>query len=199
MAGCANAPQVIFKSRRDVYEWPGKVWEYDPATGRFWSVNGNGLMDQYWHKGGITQRADGKWETPQQDGFAGRHYAITLRDGREVVLRGPWHGGTQPGWNELSVIDTSSRYYQPCPRRPWHKQMATFGLYITDDLLMKAIARFQPHVRIALVHKGHGDRIEPFESAWGAPKGVMYEAARQRAVRKEAPGSFDYLYSTKRW
>jgi hypothetical protein len=125
-----------------------------------------------------------------------------MKDGRTIHLRGSWHGGTPPGWNEMTIVDMSSEYTKNDRRsgkhkwefvpgrfihknlkpKAWFKCMGSAGLYVTDELLIKSIAKYQAHVRVALVkqYKGHdADRVQPFLDEWGVPKFVMQELKRQ--------------------
>lgn len=121
--------------------------------------------------------------TTPSEGYGGRHFRITLTDGKPLVLRGPWHGGGPKGYIHVSVYDTSpidewhlnlAKHYNKS-NTPWWARGGTFGLYITEDLFKRIFARFQPHLQLAYVHHGNYMRagevsLEPIRPDWDCPK-----------------------------
>lgn len=128
-----------------------------------------------------------KLATIQQQGYAGRGFSIIMsaaeKDralrGKEVVLRGPWHGGPLPGYVEVSTVETEDvAKSRSAPRRFWRhwtRLTACFGLILRDDTFIRIFAHYQPHLRLARVRYSHGWRIEPMKPDWFAPKTVMQE------------------------
>jgi hypothetical protein len=130
----------------------------------------------------------------KQSGFGGDGYFLTMTDGSERILRGPWHGGAPTGYVEVTGLDISSEPSKWESARPWYKRGGYAGLYITEDLFLRVIARFCPHVGMARVQHSYGPRIEPFRIEWGMAKSDIYEHERMKAVRKEPAGEFWRTY-----
>lgn len=135
--------------------------------------------------GGISIEYKTILATEKQAGYGGRTFWIKLKDGREMALRGPWHGGPPVGWTEAYCWDMSREYNRTpdivrikCAdgvvrrrSRPWHARGGSFGYFFSDDLVMKAVARYVPHMCAAMVYPGYGRaRIEFYIDEWGAPK-----------------------------
>lgn len=118
--------------------------------------------------------------TEQQNGFGGDRILLTMLDGSERLLWGPWHGPTPRGYVEVGVIDMTSRYNSSAwyGTKPWHQRSGTAGLLISEDLFLRAVAHFAPHVRCAYVNHSYGVRLEPYQAEWGAPKAIWQ--ARQQ-------------------
>lgn len=177
------APYLRFKVMNFETGFDGEKWQ-SGAKGRYFREK-NGLMEQYWHTGSLNQRADGSWETTQQDGFAGRTFTIEMQDGRMIHLRGPWHGGISDQWNEMVIVETTSKYFRA--DRAWHKNTGCFGPYVSNEILMKAIARFYPHLRVAAVKfYEYGYLLQPYTQEWGVPKQVIKERIRAEYIAKKA-------------
>lgn len=183
--GWANNPWVRFKQ---VAEMPAMgVWHREIVPGRdggtrwFRTSPDGHLLEQLWHGGALSARADGSLETKQQGGFGDRTWTIEVLGLGTVHLRGPWFGGTPDGFNELTVVDLTpgslndKRRQHPYWRRrakAWHQMTGCFGLYISDDLLVRLLSRFVPHLHLARIqpYRGASMRIEPYVAAWGCPK-----------------------------
>lgn len=134
--------------------------------------------------------------TTQQDGFGGSYYWLTMLDGSELVLRGPWHGGAPTGYVEVGTIDTTSPYYATgwACNRPWHKRTGGPSVYLTEDLFLRIVSHYCPHAPIARVQRSYGTRLEPFRTEWGMPKSFIYDLEIGRAQRKEPAGPFWWVY-----
>lgn len=132
--------------------------------------------------------------TTKQSGFGGDGYLLSMTDGSERLLRGPWHGGAPTGYVEVTGLAVSSEPSKWESVRPWYKRGGYAGLYITEDLFLRIIARFCPHVGMARVHHSYGPRIEPFRVEWGMVKSEIYEQERSKAERKEPAGEFWRVY-----
>lgn len=114
--------------------------------------------------------------TEQQGGYGGSHFHIQLKSGGTLVLRGPWHGGSPEGWSDTVVVDMSSKYNSQPQTRPWHLSGGSFGFYMSDELILKAVAKFQPHLGVAWVYPGYGQpRYQFYDLNWGAPKAFAKE------------------------
>lgn len=135
--------------------------------------------------------APGEWvdlermATRQEQGFGGGHIDITMIDGSEATLRGPWHGPTPPGFVEVSYVNLNASWraqawWRKGKPRPWRKEGGVGGLFIAEDLFIKIFARFAPHMCLARVNLGHGDRIQAYPAEWGEPK--AWHLARTRAT-----------------
>lgn len=112
--------------------------------------------------------------TTKLDGYGGRVFWINTKTHGEVALRGPFFGGTPLGWHEAICYSRDDSPYEIQQDRrgiPWYKRSGTFGYYVSEELLLRAVATFQPHLRMARVYPGYGQaRLEPYEAAWGCPK-----------------------------
>ncbi|KVL59297.1 hypothetical protein WT01_15830 [Burkholderia cepacia] len=128
--------------------------------------------------------------TERQEGFGGSGYLLSMTDGSERLLRGPWHGGAPAGYVEVTAVDTSKSPDKWEARRAWHRRGGYAGLYITEDLFLRIMARHCAHVPIARVQRTYGTRLEPFRVEWGVPKSEIIELERGRAERKEPAGEF---------
>jgi hypothetical protein len=117
--------------------------------------------------------------TTQQQGYAGRHIDVTLKDGSTVRLRGPWHGGAPDGYMEVyyDIDDHIEKYavQRPGRRRKWHAIGGYFGLYVRTELMIDILSTFQPHVELAWVEQQVGNVVrrsfEPIVPQTGFPKG----------------------------
>ncbi|MBN3848664.1 hypothetical protein G3N58_17805 [Paraburkholderia sp. Ac-20342] len=132
--------------------------------------------------------------TTKQSGFGGDGYFLTMTDGSERILRGPWHGGAPVGYVEVTAWDMTEVVAKWNSDRQWHRRGGYAGLYIAEDLFLRIIARFCPHVGMARVQHSYGPRLEPFCLEWGRAKSEIYELERSKAKRKEPAGEFWRVY-----
>lgn len=126
--------------------------------------------------------------TTAQQGFGGDHIFLTMEDGSDLVLRGPWHVGAPAGYAEVAYVDVAKRdnysaWYQR-KGRPWHHRTAIGGLYLRHDTFTAIMSRFAAHLPLASVTYGGATTIEPFKPEWGEPKRLVYE--REWLARKAA-------------
>lgn len=121
------------------------------------------------------------WATQADNGYAGRWFEIKMEDGRDAILRGPWHGGPPRGYNDVTFT-----YWPPkfslYPKRVehekrWRRQLCYFGLYVSDEVLVKAISRHAPHLRLARVKRYYSEGLEPRIDGQ-PPKGMTWEQRR---------------------
>jgi len=167
-----------------------------------------------------------RWATSQSEGYGGRHFPITMKDGRKAVLRGPWHTKCPPGYQEITTYEREltpeekfarcegqfplrhmqmveiDGKYQDFPvfytnweepmklwshwwkrhvesqkrwrRAPRYQLTGCFGLAITYELLAKIVARYQPHLRLAMVKRYKMEFLEVRQPGC-APKGMTIE------------------------
>lgn len=142
--------------------------------GADWAGSGNGVIT--YPNGTRAGYEPGEWveierlATTQQDGFAGGHIHIKLEDGRDLILRGPWHVGHLAGYQEVSVAFDAPHF--PRGKCKWHQRGARAGIAIRDDVFIALLSRYVPHLPLAIVQYRHSRStfIEPFKSEWGAPK-----------------------------
>ena len=212
--GYCNSPDFRLKTRGQVYGWEGQRWSKEGQK-TYITRHPDGRCQVHYHGGSISmvelhdQRlADESVKlkdlpkinvraTEQQQGYAGAHIWITMTDGETLVLRGPWHGGAPAGYVEVYTVDMDSKYNANDRwnlARPWHKRSSTYGLYITEDLFLRIIARFCPHIRVARVNHSYGNRLNAYRAEWGMPKEFIYEIERGRATRHEPAGEFWRVY-----
>jgi hypothetical protein len=131
--------------------------------------------------------------TSQQGGFGGDGYLLTMDDGSERMLRGPWHGGAPDGFVEITVVDVEQDRSAWLTRKPWYRRGGT-GTYVTEDLFLRIVAAHQPHAGVARVGHKYGSRLEPFNLDWDMPKALAYSLEHQRAQRGEPAGKHWRLY-----
>ncbi len=132
--------------------------------------------------------------TTEQGGFGGVNIWLTMLDGSSLVLRGPWHGGAPAGYVEVSTFDATEKAHGWQKTRQWHKRGGMGGLYITEDLFLRVMARHCAHVPLARVQYSYGARLEPYRAEWEMPKSPIYHMEMGRAQRKEPAGPFWRVY-----
>jgi hypothetical protein len=134
--------------------------------------------------GGLEHETFTMLATTQQDGYAGRHFDITLKDGTNVRLRGPWHSLAPKGF--VSLYYDTDDHIQNCRsgwrvwrQRKWHELGGFFGLYVRTELVLDIFASFQPHAPWATIieTRKDGERrwIEPMRPETQMPKGWYVE------------------------
>ena len=111
--------------------------------------------------------------TTKQGGFGGDCYFLTMKDGSEIGLRGPWSGGPLPGYVEVVTHDIEHAYH---PTRQWYQNCGLAGLCVTEELFIKIISHYCPEIRLARINKGYGIRLEPYKAEWNMPKSFYLES-----------------------
>lgn len=205
MNGVANAPEIRLKVRGDAMQWPDKRFAKEGKQA-YVARHADGRAEMYLHAGQVSMvelcddRLVGSMPyaelpkisvraTTQQDGFGGRNFWLTMNDGEPLVLRGPWHGGAPPGYVEVHTVDMESAYNQENKwnkARPWYLRSATFGTFITEELFLRIVATYCPHVHIARVQHTYGMRLEPYRPEWDSLKYDVYLAELEK-MRKHLP------------
>lgn len=213
--GHCGAPSVSLKVRGDAYRWPDQRFRKEGSK-LYIARHEDGRAVAHYHGGALSREKlldrrgpDGKYiqlvadckevevlATTQQDGYAGAHYWLTMEDGSDLVLRGPWHGGAPEGYVEVSAFNVeSSLYHDKWSRaRPWYERGGGPGVYITEDLFMRIVSRFCAHARVARVVHSYGVRLEPYRAEWGMSKAAIYEVERSKAQLKMPAGPHWRVY-----
>lgn len=180
--------------RAEVYYQDGAL---RPTPIKMWQAASGELLQQpRWREtkpGHVGPDLDGEWVeverlcTPQEQGFGGSHIHITMTDGAEVVLRGPWHGGAPAGFVECAYIDWVGT--RPRGRRPWIgngpawlRTTAIGGLFLREDAFIGIFARYAPHLRLMRLTEGGRSRVQAVKPEWDAPKCVILH--RERMARE---------------
>lgn len=138
--------------------------------------------------GSYCPNAPGEWVdietmcTVQQEGFGGAHIDITMKDGSQITLRGPWAGGAPTGYIDVSYQDVTCQYFKSWKGTPWYARGGVGGLFITHDLFERLFARFQPHLFLANVNEGLGFQLQAINPHWGEPKAWRF--ARATVIRQ---------------
>lgn len=196
-----NPPGIRLKTTGDVHRWPGQVWSFDAAKGLYWTEHEDGRRREYWHhplqfrehtfwdRTARLSRPTMRWVTSRSEGLGGDQIAVDMDDGREAILWGPWCGRTPIGFNGTACIGPNPRpICGPGSRtrrwnNPWHRQVGFGGVFVSDDLLLRLIARFEPTLRVARVD----GRLEPVREDWSGPKAWMQ--ARRKNIDAIQPES----------
>lgn len=210
--GYGNAPDVTLKVRGRVAQWTGQRWVKEGKK-LYIARHDDGRALAYYHGGAVAlaklldrRKPGGGYEhlvancptievmaTEKQDGFGGSEYWLTMEDGSDLVLRGPWHGCPPDGYIEVHMTDVEYQGYQNPSRydrnKPWHQRSGGGGfLYISNALFLRIVAHYLPHVRLAMVTHSYGTYLEPYRAEWAAPKEAVYALERLRAYAKEPAG-----------
>lgn len=131
--------------------------------------------------------------TTQQEGYAGSGFEVHMSEvekdpllrGQKVLLRGPWQGAAPAGYVEVSTVERDRRRISKRPKwhRRWYRETACFGLVVTEELFLKLVARFLPHLAVVQVEYGDGRtklQLTGPELGW-MPKDIWL--AQQRNVK----------------
>lgn len=205
--GYGNTPDVTLKVRGQVWKWEGQRWAKEGKK-LYIARHDDGRALAYYHGGSVAlakmldrRKPGGGYEqlvancptievmaTEKQDGFGGAEYWLTMEDGSDLVLRGPWHGCPPDGYTEVRMCDVEYQGYAHRKDRPWHERSSGGFLYISNDLFLRIMAHYLPHARAALVAHSYGTYLEPYRDEWDMPKGHIYQIERLRAYAKEPAG-----------
>src|SRR5690606_24767039 len=119
--------------------------------------------------------------TVPSEGYGGREFKIKMRDGREALLRGPWHIGVISPYISVTMTPKDS-WERPnvvhAVQQPWWRSMGFFGLGIHQDLWMKLILHFTDVKRIVWAKPSYmkDGWLEPVHPDWGKPKALVERA-----------------------
>lgn len=219
MVRCATNPLAF--THHGAPAWRMFTYQYGGKSGRGWIAEREGVASCHYHDGAISMTEfeehvrwlekpsqANNWKgtaetrkyqmlaTAQQDGYAGRHFDITLdaqeipiysretgtvmtkvARGTKLRLRGPWHGGAPEGYTETSYwVDADApKHGAWIKTRPWYARGGYFGLYIKPEILLDILATYEPHVPWAITTETWGgkERIyrSPLVPETGLPKG----------------------------
>lgn len=212
---CAHDPLDFTTSGAPV--WRMFEWHDGKKKGRGWIAEREGVAACHYHDGTISMQEfeervrwvvnpcqANNWKgeaetrkyqmlaTSKQEGYAGRHFDITLaaqhipiysrehgtvltkvEHGTKLRLQGPWHGGAPSGYLETSYWIDDEKAWKPKDRK-WFESSGYFGLYIKPELLLDIMATYQSHVPWARVTETRGNedcvRLEPLIPEVGLPK-----------------------------
>lgn len=182
MEGFGNSPDYKLRLKEAPLDGLSgeAVWE-EIEPGCFVGLRPEGWGTCHYHRGGLAEREykDGTKfiGTPQQEGYAGRHFKITLSPNhpkypnQEVVLRGPWHGCPPNDYVEVSYYipsECSDAFYK---ERPWYNRGGYFGLLMPRLMFLAVMAKFRPEIRFADIHRSYGDFVTPLRPETNHPKG----------------------------
>lgn len=207
--GYGNLPDICLKTNTDAREWPDKRFVFEnPYYYRAYSDDGR--LEQHAHSGQLSWQDDRQaWVSAPDEGYGGAHWTIMMRPwlevaregkkrwnrfdewsewkdtyffppGRDkVILVGPWAVGAPKGYREVAYVDTSKPdIYR---HRRWQDRTGRAGLYITEDLWMRLVARFAPTIRVARTFykwANFDGILEPVRDDWDAPKAWAMQKAR---------------------
>lgn len=216
--GYGNSPDVTLKVRGRVAKWEGQRWAKEGKK-LYIARHDDGRALAYYHGGSVSlvKMSDYRnykhtydfgpdavkpepppvvevMATEKQDGFGGAEYWLTMEDGSDLVLRGPWHGCPPEGYVEVHMTDVEYDGYKNSTRynkgKPWHQRSGGGGfLYISNALFLRIMAHYLPHARVALVAHSYGTYLEPYRAEWDMPKEQVYTQERMRACAKEPAGA----------
>lgn len=211
MMGYGNSPHYHLKTNTDLRNWPDQRFRKEGARYMSTTDDGraevlyhdgqlsltdirmfrstDGTLKQYRAGSCHADLEAGEWvdlemmATTKQSGFGGSHFHLTMEDGRVFVLRGPWHGSSPKGYMETGYIDMTQEraHHGWWAKRAWHARGGRGGLFITDDLFMRLLARFAPECRCARINDQFGVHLQAVRGDWGEPK--AWVVARERAAR----------------
>lgn len=207
--GHCGAPRLILKVRGQIHTWPGQRWIKEGRK-MYIARHDDGRALAYYHDGSISReklldrrRPDGGYfqmvadcktvevmATTKQDGFGGAESWLTMEDGSDLVLRGPWHGGTPAGYVEVTLCDVTSRLYSGKwdLARPWYLKYSGGFLYIKEELFLRIVAKHCAHAKVALVGHSYGARLEAYRAEWAMPKAAIYDVEINRNRAKQPAG-----------
>jgi len=94
----------------------------------------------------------------QQDGFCGRHHKLTMQDGTEVTLKGPW--SSRAGVANLLGFTPSADVSLTDDEGAWERGYTFFAAHITEEMFRQAVSRFCPDVVVDRKDR-HGE-MTPF-------------------------------------
>lgn len=208
--GHCGAPRLILKVRGTAYKWDDQRWRKEGHK-LYIARHDDGRALAYYHEGAVSREklldrrkpgggyielvADCEeievMATTKQDGFGGAEYWLTMEDGSDLVLRGPWHGGTPAGYVEVTLCDVTAQMYGDkwSQSRPWYTRYSGGFLYIKEELFLRIVATHCAHARVARVGHSYGARLETYRAEWAMPKVAIYgvEIERCRASQPAGP------------
>jgi hypothetical protein len=180
---------VTDDGRAEVYYHAGAVSltsirMFQPLRGELRQYRRNGATPEgkFWCEAGAWVEVE-MMATTQQQGFGGSHTHLTMEDGSTVVLRGPWHGGAPQGYVETAYVDVTTERFDLSRwgRRRWHQRGGRGGLFITEEVFLRLLARFAPECRCARITEGKSSHLEAVKGEWDEPKAWVQARAKRVA------------------
>jgi len=173
-----NSPHIVLKVRGDVRHWENQVWRIreggfftEHPDGRRWAVGANPSSLAIRAHSKIDGQEVWGWATARSEGCGGWKMPIKLVDGRDVIVWGPWFGSPDIGYQEASYKDAARfKWHRRWSPNFWDSGCATAGMWITNELMIRALCTFAPHLRLAMVREYGMERIEPMKPEWDTPK-----------------------------
>lgn len=183
MEGYINPPSYTLVTTRNVHDWQKtSIWTYDAKEGLYSTQSEDGTRARFYYAGELFYDTEFKifqgygddpktgerswnhpiykevptWHTPQTEGLGGAHIQVIMDDGRKGFLWGAWVGMTPPGWMCGGSITQGGG--------------GGGVIYFSEDVFLKAIAYYQPHLRVARVRRGSITELEVYKDGQ-APKG----------------------------
>ena len=167
--GYTNWPDLKVRAARCPAKNESLVWE-DEGNGYYRAYTDDGIMDQLHHDGRLTwDAASGAFVSTQQEGFAKRAFTLKMKDGSTVILRGPWSTIKRSGWTDFSYADMEYEAKGGWGGRPWETALHMAGLAMNEDLFVRIVARFMPHLRCARVSRLYADQTHMEVTRDGEP------------------------------
>lgn len=167
--GYTNWPDLKVRAARCPAQNESLVWE-DEGNGYYRAYTDDGIMDQLRHDGRLTwDAASGAFVSTQQEGFAKRAFTLKMKDGSTVILRGPWSTIKRSGWTDFSYADMEYEAKGGWGGRPWETALHMAGLAMNEDLFVRIVARFLPHLRCARVSRLYADQTHMEVTRDGEP------------------------------
>lgn len=187
MDGYANSPDLWLKADRPLRDWPGQSFVREGRA--LVARHPDGRAHQWGFQGEFTETeqtryVDGRAETytipatPPSEGCGGWPVDCLMADGpyagRLVRIRGPWGIGQPAGYNDVCHTVRTPAIIAGAPS--YREEIGLGGLGISDDLFLRAVARFLPHCRVARISRpGWRDRLEIADGFWDVPKTIRLE------------------------
>jgi hypothetical protein len=200
MEGYGNFPHIEMLLAYDPLDRNGE----SPARYRrpkpgVYIQSAEGMTNCHYHSGAVSENSEGKLQTTRDDGYSGRTFTIRMADdepfwgGREIDLRGPWHGPPPEGTVEVychirdEEKDERSRKWRGRPsmkhlgpdRCKWWNLQLTFGWNVEVETFLRIAATKLPHIGWAWVQPDwtrEGElRLEPIDPRTNCPKGYLPE------------------------
>lgn len=192
---CAEYPDW---GEKPIYQHIGEYFIAKSKDGRCRTYKHGGRIGMHTHRVWVSERTGqvsphprqgeaGRWEdrpmlsTTRSDGFGGSKIFITLDDGRDLILWGPWSAGNPSGYQESALwIGKGNKIDR--------KRLSGVASAFSHDLIIRAAAVYLPHVELALVTNNGRTSLEAILPGLWVPKCVaekMKDRARDLIMGKK--------------
>lgn len=152
-----NAPTLIIDFSSPLGDEIFDTFRFQVNHG-FYFAERDGFVQWHYHTG----------QPEVQEGYGGRWTTITMIDGTERTLKGPWHVALN---SEAYGFPPAVEVHYTVPTT-WGNRMEYFGLGVTYPLLAGLIAKFRPGLQMARVSEYGGNTIQPL-TKYGVPKAAL--------------------------